>query len=134
MPEPDMTLMRQLADRARLAGGGGSSNDGGMEIRIAALEADMREVKGSLGRIETLLRGMEDRLRRLEIEMAEVKGRVSQLPTIWTIFGMILAIFGAAFGLLRRRFSEASEPRLWRVFFLFTDIKNYSPVFQFYGF
>ncbi len=100
-----MGLMHQLAQRAKLAGGGGGTHDGGMEARIAALEADMREVKGSLGRIETLLRGMDDRLRKVEIDVAELKGRVSQLPTAWTLltggFGLVLAAFGFAFALVR---------------------------------
>ncbi len=75
------------------AAAGGSSNDGGMEQRVAALEADMREVKLILSRMEPLLRGIDDRLRKLEAEVAEVKGRASQLPNIWQLlvggFGLV---------------------------------------------
>ena len=106
MPDPDLTLLRKLAERGRLASGGGGSDDGGMlERRVAALESDMREVKAALGRIETLLRGFDDRLRRVEVDVAELKGRVSQLPTAWTLltggFGLVLATFGFAFALVR---------------------------------
>ncbi len=98
-------MLAKLRDRAKLAGGGGSSNDGGMERRVAALETDMREVKTTLGRIEALLRGFDDRLRRVEIDVAGLKGKVSQLPTAWTLLtggtGLILATFGFAFALVR---------------------------------
>ena len=101
-----MALMNTLRQRAKLAGGGGSSNDGGMlEQCVASLEGDMREVKASLGRIETLLRGADDRLRRAEVDMAELKGRISQLPTSWRLFtggfGLILATSGFAFAVVR---------------------------------
>ncbi len=112
MPNPDMTLMRHLADRAKLAGGGGSSNDGGMEARVAALEAGMQDVRASLGRLESLardtvdrLRGLDDRVRKLEIETAEIKGRVSQLPTVWPLltggFTMVFAAISFTFLIIR---------------------------------
>ena len=76
-----------------------------MERRVAALEADMREVKTTLGRIEALMRGFDDRLRRVEMDVAELKGKVSRLPTAWTLLtggiGLILATFGFAFALVR---------------------------------
>lgn len=89
-------------------------------------ELDTREVKNALGRIEALIRGVDDRVgrlddrvgrledrvggvddkvRRVEIEVAELKGKVSQLPTAWMLLtggsGLILAIFGSTFALLR---------------------------------
>ena len=65
----------------------------------------MREVKTTLSRIETLLRGLDDRLRKVETDVAELKGKMSQLPTAWTLLtggiGLILATFGFAFALVR---------------------------------
>jgi hypothetical protein len=118
--ELDLTFMQRLAERAKLAGRGGGSDDGGMlEQRVAALEADMRDVKSILARMEPVLRavgdgvqrldkrmdGVDDRLRRLELETAEMKGKVSQLPTAWTFIsagiGLVLGTFGFVFALLR---------------------------------
>lgn len=94
-----------------------------LDQRVAALEADMREVKGSLGRIEQKLDKMDarfdkldakwdarferfdDRLRKLEVELSEVKGRVMHLPSTWamvtTSFGAVFATSGFLFGLVR---------------------------------
>ena len=105
MAEPDLTLLVRLRDRAKLAGAGGGSDNGGMERRVAALEADMRELKATLGRIETFLRGLDDRFRRVEVDVAELKGKVSHFPTAWTLLtggiGLTLATFGFAFALVR---------------------------------
>jgi archaellum component FlaC len=103
-----------------LAGSGRVEDDGAMPEQAAdAREADTREVRNALSRIEALIRGLDDRVgrledrvggvddkaRRVEVELAELKGRVSQLPTAWMLFtggsGLILAIFGASFALLR---------------------------------
>lgn len=102
----DLDPIRRRQQRARLADGGGGGDDGGMlDQRVAALEADMREVKGILGRIEKKLDQFDDRLRRVELDVAEMKGRVAQLPTAWTLLtggaGLILATFGFAFALVR---------------------------------
>lgn len=76
-----------------------------LDQRVAALEADMREVKSILGRMEPLLRNIDDRVRRIEIETAEMKGKVSQLPTAWTFItagiGLVLGTFGFIFAVLR---------------------------------
>lgn len=52
-------------------------------------------------RIERRFEKIDERLRTLETEGAEMKGRVSQLPTLYQIAGLIFAIFGAAFVLIR---------------------------------
>lgn len=113
MSDTNLIHLDELRRKAKLAGSGGGSDDGGMlDQRVAALESDMREVKATLGRIEALIRGLDDRLRglddrvrRVEIEMAEVKGRISQLPTAWMMLtggvGLMLAIFGGSLALLR---------------------------------
>ncbi|MEI8397394.1 MAG: hypothetical protein WCF85_21965 [Rhodospirillaceae bacterium] len=68
-----------------------------------------------LRRLEPLLTRMDERMHKLEIEAAEVKGRISglegrmtglegqlrQIPTLWHLSGLIFAIFGAAFVLIR---------------------------------
>ena len=77
MSDNNLANLHELRRKAKLAGGGGSSKDGGMERRLADLEADMRELKATLGRVETFLRALDDRFRRTEADVAEVKGKVS---------------------------------------------------------
>ena len=106
MSDNNLIHLDELRRKARLAGSGGGSDDGGvLDRRVAALEADMREVKTTLGRIEALLRSLDDRVRKVEVDVAELKGKVSQLPTAWTLLtggtGLILATFGFAFALVR---------------------------------
>jgi hypothetical protein len=105
MAEPDLTLLQRLAQDARVAGRGGSGGGDMLETRVASLEADMREVKSILGRMEPLLRGIDDRLRKIEVDGAEMKGRVAQLPTAWTFLtagiGLVLGTFGFIFAVLR---------------------------------
>jgi chromosome segregation ATPase len=76
-----------------------------LDARVATLEADMREVKSTLGRIEPLLRSIDERLRKLEIDVSEMKGKVSQLPTAWTFItsgiGLVLGTFAFIFAVLR---------------------------------
>ena len=101
------------------------------------LEADTREARSALGRIETLIQSacddrvgrlgrrgsavledqvgrLDDKVRRVEIELAEVKSRVSQLPTAWMLLsggsGMILTVFDAPFALLRLAACRAGSP------------------------
>lgn len=52
-----------------------------MEARVAALEADMKDVKAGLGRIEVTLARMEERMQYLATkdEMALVKQDLSKL-------------------------------------------------------
>ncbi len=69
--------------------------------RAPNCEADMREVKGSLARIEKVLERMDERFRKLEIEVAEVKGRVSQLPNTWQMLVGGLTMIGFVFALVR---------------------------------
>lgn len=102
MSEPDFSLASRRAAKARLVSGDGGGDDGGMlERRVAALEADMREVRGSLGRIEKVLERLDERMRKLELEVAEVKGRVSQLPNTWQMLLGGLTMIGFVFALVR---------------------------------
>jgi hypothetical protein len=79
-----------------------------MEGRVVALEADTREVKTILGRMELLLRAVDDRgrtiddrLREVEIDLAELKGRVAQLPNAWQMLTGAGGFIGLVFLLLR---------------------------------
>ncbi|MBY0330433.1 MAG: hypothetical protein K2X49_07170 [Acetobacteraceae bacterium] len=111
MSGDNLVCLDELRRKAKLAGGGGGGDDGGMpEQRVAALEADMRAVKGILGRIEKKLDQFEakfdrfdERLRKVEVDVSDMKGRVAQLPTALTLLtggaGLILATF--AFALVR---------------------------------
>ncbi|MCU0887389.1 MAG: hypothetical protein MUC64_05120 [Rubritepida sp.] len=116
MPEPDMSLMRRLKERGKVAGGGDGSDDGGMlEQRVAHLERDMGEVKASLGRIEAVLSKFEgrfdkmdgrfekadERLRKLELDVAGMKERLALMPTTWTTLGLIVAMTGLVLAVLR---------------------------------
>lgn len=111
-----MRLVERLGEdalrRARLGGGSGGPHDPGMEARVAALEADMRDVKDILARMEPLLRSIDERLGRLETrvgavevqvrkienDFARLEGRVSQLPTTWTLLAAIVATIMTVFG------------------------------------
>jgi len=113
MSGDNLVQLDDLRNKARLAGAGGGSDDGGMlDTRVAALETDMREVKGILARIEKRLDSIEarlerfdDRLRTVEMDLARIDGRVSQMPTTWTLvttgFGMVLSTCGLMFAILR---------------------------------
>lgn len=87
----------------KLDGGGGPPHDPGMEARMSAVEADTREIKGILQRLEPVLGRVDDRLRKLEADtlpkisadLARLEGRVSQLPGTVTIIGFVLAVLAA---------------------------------------
>jgi len=73
------------------SGGGDYSQGSSLEARVTAVEV-------RLTRIETAV----DAIR---LDLAEIKGKLSNLPTTFQLLymqaGLILAIFAAAFGLLR---------------------------------
>lgn len=92
-------LLDDRIDRAlerRFPPGSGGGGDDGVERRIEGLEADVAEIKTSLLRIESKI----DQLPQAP-DFFELKGRVSQLPTVWQLFGVVIAIFALAFALLR---------------------------------
>ena len=64
-----------------------------MSARMERLEKQSAEVERKLDRIDSEM--------AKAIDLAEIKDRVSQLPTIWEWAGWMIAIFGAAFVLLR---------------------------------
>jgi uncharacterized coiled-coil protein SlyX len=104
-----MELMRRLLDRAKLAGDGGGSDDGGMlEQRVAHLERDVGEIKVTLGRMEALLAKLDarfdkfdERVRKLEVDVSGLRERAASMPTTWTMLGMIIAVTGLVLAVLR---------------------------------
>ncbi len=79
-----------------------------MEQRVAILEAGMVEIKGTLGRMESVLTRiderltrvegtvdrMDERLRKVETEVARMDGRLSQVPTISQTIGVTIGLVG----------------------------------------
>jgi len=109
--------------QGKLANQGGDDHDGGMDSRIAHLEADMAEVKVTLGRVEAAMHEMlslaqkidvrltrlEDRSQKQSEDIAEIKGRISSLPS------------ADAFGELKGRL--ANVPNWWQMFiFIFAAV------------
>lgn len=93
-------VFRAQIRSATVARGGGGPHNPDMEARLAAVEADTREIKGILQRLEPLLGRMDERMRKVEVDVAELKGRVSQLPTTIQVIGFVIAVLVAG-GVLR---------------------------------
>ena len=90
-----------------------------LEQRVAALEADMREVKGTLARIEATLARMDarfdkmearfekfdERMRKVEIDVARIDGRMALMPSTYTVIMTMVAlsfsILGGLLGIFR---------------------------------
>lgn len=82
-------FQKRLEEMSRYHGRGGGGNDGGMEPRIARLEALAERSGNDLSEIRQDMRDSRDRLIRLE-------EKVSHLPTKTSIFIAASAIVGAA--------------------------------------
>lgn len=65
-----------------------------MDQRIARLERDVADIKAVLSRLEPTLKSVND-------DVKEMKGRLSQMPSTWQLVGLVVAIFGLAFVILR---------------------------------
>ncbi|MRG66463.1 hypothetical protein GH789_14395 [Rhizobium pusense] len=90
---------------ADLRGGGNGGNNGGMEARLAKLEADMEYVKRDVSELRTDMRDVRDRAVKIEERMAtktfvfSVYGIVSALIAAITLFqGQIQQFLGIATG------------------------------------
>jgi len=73
-----------------------------LEARLASLEADSKEIKASLQRLEPMLTRMDASSRTMERDVSELRGRVSQLPTTMNVFvymGSLVALVCAVIGL-----------------------------------
>jgi hypothetical protein len=94
----------------------GNTNDEALEI-LRRLEPVLSKLDDRTQRIEAEQRRQADVQRKQGEDLAELRGqlksvamkedvaridgRVSQLPTLWQLAGLIFAIFGAAFVLIR---------------------------------
>lgn len=77
-----------------------------LERRVETLEADMKEVKASLSRLETGFARMEEKLSHVATvsdsaavreSVARLDGKLTLIPTTWQIIGILAALlFGVA--------------------------------------
>jgi septal ring factor EnvC (AmiA/AmiB activator) len=65
-----------------------------MDQRIARLERDVTGTKAVLARFESTLKSVND-------DVKEMKDRLSEMPSTWRLIGLVVAIFGLAFVILR---------------------------------
>ena len=76
-----------------------------LEQRVGALEADMKDVKASLGRLELAFARIEEKfafvstkedLARVEAKLGEkiatLDGKVSNLPSTWQVIGILAGL------------------------------------------
>lgn len=82
-------LKAKLGEQMRrpLETGGGGGHDSGMEGRVAALEKRSERIEGKLD--------------GLVKDVSEIKGRLAGIPTTWQLVGLIFAIMGGSFAILR---------------------------------
>jgi hypothetical protein len=79
---------------------GGGPYDGGMEARVARLEAGLSDIKATLARLEPVLSQVSKDLVdirtkdlvELKVAAAKLEGRVSQLPSTIQLLGFVLAV------------------------------------------
>lgn len=110
MPEPDYgamgALLGKLQDKVRhLETGGGGGDNGGMDEvirRVAALEDGLKDVRGTLSRLEPMLARIDERLRDMPTgkDFGELRGKVSNLPTTLQLIGFVVAVVVAS-GLIK---------------------------------
>jgi hypothetical protein len=58
--------------------GGSGPSDPSVEARLARLEAGIDQIR---------------------LDLAEIKGKLSNMPTTVTLFGLVITVFAAAFGM-----------------------------------
>ena len=90
----------------RDSGGGSGPEDPMLERRVETLEADMKEVKASLSRLETGFARMEEKLSHVATvsdiaavreSVARLDGKLTLIPTTWQIISILAALlFGVA--------------------------------------
>jgi hypothetical protein len=90
MSKPDLQIVTDdyvAGVEASLKSSGGGGTFDGMDARVTALEKRFDR--------------FEQKLDGLVKDTAEMKGRISAMPTTWQLMGMILAIMGASFAIIR---------------------------------
>jgi hypothetical protein len=65
-----------------------------MERRFANVETEQKEQRREIGKVQ------QDVV-RIEGRLAGIEGQLRQIPTLYQLAGLIFAIFGAAFVLIR---------------------------------
>jgi len=79
--------------------------DQSMEACVSAVEARLARLKAAVDEIRTELKAIRADMAAIRQELAEMRGRLSNLPTTFQLIymqsGFVLAIFAAAFALLR---------------------------------
>ena len=90
-------LRGQLRD-GEVAAGGGGPHDPTMDMRVARLEDDMKEVKADLRAVKTDLSAIRS-------DLGYLKGRMENLPTTWQMVTVLMtsqaALLAFAFALLK---------------------------------
>lgn len=79
---------------ASLKSGGGDGTFDGMEPRVKVLEYRADQADKRMERVDTKLdRALEG--------IARIEGRINAMPTTWQLVGLILAVLGASFAIIR---------------------------------
>jgi len=80
---PNNKVVRLMRDDVSpLNSGGGGGNYDGMETRVAALEAEMKEIKSDL--------------KKVLVDLSYLRGKADAMPTTIQLIGFVIAIFVAA--------------------------------------
>lgn len=87
-----------------LGSNGGGPENPMLEMRVARLEDDMRDIKTTLkgidsrlGSIELALAKIDGRITGVEGRIAGIEGRLQQIPTVWqTVSILAVLLFGVA--------------------------------------
>jgi len=74
-PQPDNIIR---PSRFSPPTGGSGPNDPSVEARLARLEAGIDQIR---------------------LDLAEIKGKLSNMPTTATLFGLVVTVFAAGFGM-----------------------------------
>lgn len=104
MSGPSSLLNRLVAMERRVAAGGGPY-DPDLYGRVGRLEADMREVKGALGRLEPLIVRIDAQMPHLatKAEVAALRADLAEKPSrtyLWGVLAALLAAYGCGLAAL----------------------------------
>jgi hypothetical protein len=76
----EMTMADQQSSTLQPPGGG-STNNGMLEPRVAGLEADIRHIRDTVGEMKVDIRTMQTDIGELKVNYATLTERVAHLPT-----------------------------------------------------
>ena len=82
-------------DAPALNGGGGDGTSGGMDARVARLEADMDHVKRSLSSVDGTLSVVQKDLTDVRVSVARVEVDLKHLPSKGFIFSVCAGLLSA---------------------------------------